>query len=396
MKLLFYYSYEKAYTDENGNIYISGNFPPEVWERYLSISEHLDVVLRDGGRIKREDAIKTKQIIDTQKINVILVPDLKKSLRSFLSLINRRNIKETQNKLIEDNDAVIIRVASEPMIRKCRIKKIPYVIEVVGCPWDAYWNYSLKGKIIAPLKYMYAKREIRLANWTLYVTSSFLQKRYPTNGETVACSNVSLERIDETILAKRLKKINTNLKDKIILGTAAKIDVRGKGHEFVIKALSYLKKEGKTNYEYQVVGSGDATFLERISRKYNVQDQLKIIGQVPHLKVFEWLESIDIYIQPSLQEGLPRAVIEAMSYAVPCIGTDVAGIPELISNDVLYHKKDYVSLANIILTMNTKRQNELAKRNFEESKKYNVEILAERRREFYNKFKKFYFGDSDD
>ncbi len=84
MKLLFYYSYEKAYTDENGNIYISGNFPPEVWERYLSISEHLDVVLRDGGRIKREDAIKSKQIIDTQKINVILVPDLKKSLRSFL------------------------------------------------------------------------------------------------------------------------------------------------------------------------------------------------------------------------------------------------------------------------------------------------------------------------
>ena len=44
------------------------------------------------------------------------------------------------------------------------------------------------------------------------------------------------------------------------------------------------------------------------------------MGGVPHNKIFQLLDDIDLYIQPSLQEGLPRSVVEAMSRACPIIG----------------------------------------------------------------------------
>ena len=65
-------------------------------------------------------------------------------------------------------------------------------MEVVGCPWDAYWNYSLKGKIVAPFATYMMKRRVKSAPFVLYVTNKFLQKRYPTKGKKINCSNVEL------------------------------------------------------------------------------------------------------------------------------------------------------------------------------------------------------------
>ena len=52
------------------------------------------------------------------------------------------------------------------------------------------------------------------------------------------------------------------------------------------------------------------------------------------------LTDSDIYIQPSLQEGLPRAVVEAMSTALPCIGFNTGGIPELLEPEYIVKLKN--------------------------------------------------------
>lgn len=85
----------------------------------------------------------------------------------------------------------------------------------------------------------------------------------------------------------------------------------------------------------------------------NVADQIKIIGQMPHDKVFTWLDSIDIYAQPSRQEGLPRAMIEAMSRGIPCIGAKTAGIPELIDNKYIFtnSKTEVEEISKLLLDM---------------------------------------------
>lgn len=120
----------------------------------------------------------------------------------------------------------------------------PFLIEVVGCTWDAYWNYNNLGKLIALPSFIYMRKIVKNSKYVIYVTNKFLQKRYPTNGINTNCSNVYLKEIDECVLRKRLDKINNlRVQDKIILGTAAAVDVKNKGQQYVIKALGKLKNK---------------------------------------------------------------------------------------------------------------------------------------------------------
>src|SRR5690606_13083700 len=132
------------------------------------------------------------------------------------------------------------------------------------------------------------------------VPNNFLQSRYPTKGLVENCSNVALQNFTEETLPKRIEKISTmKEQNKSIIGTTAALNVRYKGQQYVIKALGQLKKQGIYCYEYQLVGNGDKSYLQKMARKYNVEDQVKFIGPLHHNQVFDWLDKIDIYCQPS-------------------------------------------------------------------------------------------------
>ncbi len=64
--------------------------------------------------------------------------------------------------------------------------------------------------------------------------------------------------------------------------------------------------------------------------------KLKIIGPVRHDQVFPWLDSLDLYIQSSYQEGLCCSVIEALSRALPVICSDTGGNYELVEQKVYF------------------------------------------------------------
>ena len=110
---------------------------------------------------------------------------------------------------------------------------------------------------------------------------------------------------------------------------------------------------------------------------------------MPHKKVFDWLETIDIYAQPSRQEGLPRALIEAMSRAVPAFGARTAGIPELLDDKFIFSntRTNIDELIEILKSFDKATMTVQAKRNYEESKKYDKEVIEERRRNFFEDFK---------
>lgn len=61
-----------------------------------------------------------------------------------------------------------------------------------------------------------------------------------------------------------------------------------------------------------------------------------------------FLDTVDIYIQPSKQEGLPRSVVEAMSRGCLCVGSRIAGIPELLSTKYLFNAGNVMQIAKIL------------------------------------------------
>lgn len=264
---------------------------------------------------------------------------------------------------------------------------IPYLSIVVGCSWDAMWNYDWRGKLLALPAFLRLRNVVARSPYAIYVTKEFLERRYPCKGKTTNASNVQIPIFDDSILEDRIDRINNSNDECIKLVTVADVDVRYKGQEYVIKALSRLKGKSSINYHYYLIGGGNPAFLRNIAHRYCIQDNIHFVGPLSHDNVLKQLDSMDICIHPSKQEGLPRALIEAMSRALPAIGTKVAGIPELLSQQSLVRKGSVTDIVNAVLRLSNKKiMLEEARRNFNVASDYSIDVINARRQAFIQSF----------
>lgn len=362
-------------TEYKGRYYF-GSSLSTIIKRYFHYFGKLVICTRIDNQPYNETLIDVTEMID----HIILCnSQMKVLLGQYNKLINKE---------IENVDIVIARLPS--FIGYCAAdlaKKqcVKVLTESMGCAWDAYWNHGLIGKAIAPYMYFKMKSVVRNADFAIYVTSKFLQQRYPTSCLTLAASNVNLQNLDDSILHKRKQKLSHYKKNDIILMTTAAVNVRYKGQEYVIRAIPYLNKVG-IKVKYYLVGGGEQDYLKALASNLNVLDQIEFTGKISLDEVFQLLDSVDIYIQPSLQEGLPRSVIEAMSRGCACIGARTAGIPELISDDMVVRRKKVKDIAKKILwytNLELKDKELIAKNNICEAQKHSNDILNTKRERFF-------------
>jgi glycosyltransferase involved in cell wall biosynthesis len=373
--------HDHTFIIKNGRYYTSGSLNNKLFQRYKNCFGEVTVFAVE--RPATED--DTRHICEQNEVDCVHFTLVEKRNNLFSIIKNRKKVKQA----VLNHDYLIIRLPSVygimAIIYARKLNK-PYLIEMVGCPWDAFWNHSWKGKLVAPFMWYATKKAVKNAPYVLYVTNEFLQGRYPSTGKTIGCSDVALPNLDESILEARLHKIDQMTKNKpIVLGTTAAVDVRYKGQEYVIQAIAELNRQGY-NYEYRLVGGGDKARLQSIAEKYGVADKVIFEGSIPHERVFDYLDSIDIYVQPSKQEGLPRALIEAISRGCPCIGSNAGGIPELLDNYHIFSSGNVKELATILASFDIEKMIKQAKRNFEFSKGYAKEIIETRRNEFFKEF----------
>lgn len=376
MKALFVHDHK--FPKKNNEFYFSYGFDKEFFNRYLEIVDEFEILARESNGNSGLLSKVNKNINFT-------------TLKKYTDFLNKE-IRSEIDTIINNNDFLIVRLPSilgiYSIVRAEKFNK-PYIIELVGCPWDAYMNNDIKKIWFAPIITYLVKKYIKKASHVVYVTNNFLQKRYPTNGKSISCSNVFLPKVDKKDLYNRIKKIEKmdNFKSTRpkIIGTCGTIDAKYKGQEYVIKAISQLKSEG-FDFEYQLVGGGDQSYLKSVAEKYNVTDKINFIGELEHKKVYEWLENIDIYVQPSLTEGLPRTVIEALSKGCPICGSNAGGIPELIDNKFVFEKKNVEDICKKIKKFDYKSMLIQSKKNFNESKNYVKDKLYDKRKKFFSDF----------
>lgn len=126
----------------------------------------------------------------------------------------------------------------------------------------------------------------------------------------------------------------------------------------------------------------------KIAEKCKVTENIVFLGSLSHYEVLREMDYADIYIQPSLQEGLPRSVIEAMSRACLCLGAKTAGIPELIDNECIFKRASSKDIYNVILNIIEKDLKKYAKKNFKKAEEYQVDVLENRRIKYFEMIKK--------
>ncbi|MBR2753682.1 glycosyltransferase family 4 protein [Candidatus Saccharibacteria bacterium] len=375
------------YKDKDG-VYCSTNITEEMLSRYFCVADEIHVLIRTY-QIDKTYKDANLQKIDNPKIRVIELGNIV----SIKGLLQKNKLKKKLEPIVNECNLVFLRlpgITCNVVADICKEQNKKYLVEVGGCAWDAYWNHGILGKIVAPYMEHAEKKTTRNASFATYVTQKWLQNRYPCFCENIEASNVYLPEQDEKVIEKRLKRIDSykDCKD-LTIGTIANVDVRYKGQEYIIKAIAKLNKKGY-NFKYELVGGGDQTFLKKIAVKYGVEKNVFFRGALLHNDVIKWLDGIDIYAQPSKQEGLPRSVIEAMSRGVPCIGSNVAGIPELIDENMIFPCGNTNQIAKIIFNFDKKTLATSSIQNFEMAKGFILDKLEKKRNIIYRK----YFMDS--
>lgn len=271
-------------------------------------------------------------------------------------------------------------------------KKI--LLEVVGNGFEALWYHSFKGKLIAyPLHWLY-KSAILHADYVTYITHNYLQSVYNTKGTscdflpnvTIDFSNLSIEER----LQRRLERHKALQEDrqKMVIGMVASYNVRYKGHDTLFKAITCMLKkhpEIRRHLEIELVGANSSKRLEKLATHLGISDLVRFKGVMPNNSVLEWLDSVDVYVQPSQTEAAGRSIVEALSRGCLVITSNVGGMREVIDSEWRFPKNNSDKFAELIfkaLNLTLKDLDSLARKGIEKSKDYDKEKIQEKRLAF--------------
>ncbi len=133
--------------------------------------------------------------------------------------------------------------------------------------------------------------------------------------------------------------------DAFVVIQVARLD-RLKDWATALRAVNLLFSEDPTA-KFVVVGDGeDRSRLERLTQELQIKERVLFLGSRPD--VARLLQAADAFMLSSISEGIPLTLIEAMASGLPCVATNVGGVPELISDGetgLLVDAGDYVGLA---------------------------------------------------
>lgn len=124
-----------------------------------------------------------------------------------------------------------------------------------------------------------------------------------------------------------------------------------KCHNIIIETCKNLK-ENNLKFHLTLIGDGPLKGkIQKLVKNDDLQSMVTFTGWVNHNDIPKYMAKADLYIQPSLTEGMPISVLEAMYMKLPVILSDAGGMPELIQEKggILIEKNNKEQLYNAIL-----------------------------------------------
>lgn len=168
-------------------------------------------------------------------------------------------------------------------------------------------------------------------------------------------SDVKIEVIPDGVNLDTFQPVqrDTNPKKVRILSIGRLIP--RKGFQFLIKALPHVIENTESEFEIEIVGDGPyQEELIKLAENLNVISKLHFSGSIPYSDLPQKYYDADLFILPSLAEGMPLVVLEAMGTGLPIISSRVQGIEELVAenfNGVLFNPGNVDELANCLIKL---------------------------------------------
>jgi phosphatidyl-myo-inositol dimannoside synthase len=364
----------------DGTVWGPAAYGEALWARYLEVFSSVLVAAR-VVRVPRAAAGATPA--SRSRVEFCELSPYTGTSGLMRALPSRRQVLGTG---VHRTDAIIVRSPSPLAFltaRAAAARGRVFAAEVVGDPDQVFspgaFRHPFRGWLRAAATA--AQRQIaRDAIATLYVTTDALQRRYPTGGLAFAASDAAL---DDGVFESARRPTRQPHEPHVLVSVGA-LDQPYKGTDVLLRAVSLLRQDD-VPVRLRIVGEGRLRpALEREARALGLGGHVEFLGQQARAGVVAALDSAHLFVLPSLTEGLPRALLEAMARVLPAVATDVGGVPELLPAACLVRPRDARALADCIAKLLSDEHGRLrlGEGNREQARRHHERVQAPIRREF--------------
>lgn len=368
----------------DGRTWSDGSLDYGFWQRYLDVFSGVSV----AARVRPvAEAPPHARPVDGPGVSVAALPYF---VGPWQFLPRRAALRRALRAALRPDQAVILRAPgtiATMLHGLLAARGQPWGVEVVGDPQDVFAPGGVRSVLRPLLRRWYAgnlRRQCAAACAVAYVTAGALQSRYPAAPGVLVTSYSSIELDDDALVAAPPPARPLPGPFRLVL--VGSLEQLYKGPDVLIEALGTLVARG-LDLHLAIVGDGrHRAELEALVRARGLGQRVRFAGRLPAgAAVRAELDRADLFVLPSRTEGLPKALVEAMARGLPCLGSRVGGIPELLPEEALVEPGDAAGLAARIeaLLHDPPRRARLAAQNLSTARDYRVALLRERRRAFY-------------
>jgi glycosyltransferase involved in cell wall biosynthesis len=236
-----------------------------------------------------------------------------------------------------------------------KLLKKPLIIKVHGTDINEFTQYYLRRTMI-----IYALSQ---ADKVIAVSKALKQKiitlGIPESHIEVIFNGIDTNKFKPLSQIRIREKLNLPLDKRIVLFVGYLKPV--KGLNYLLDAFSLLVSKKNAPLSLFIVGEGESkqNLLVQVKER-DIADSVEFVGAKPHEEIPLWMNACDVFCLPSLNEGLPNVVLEALACGKPVVATNVGGIPEIIENGecgLLVPPGNSTELANAIYAVINKSFN---------------------------------------
>ena len=352
-------------------------------QRYLDVFDSVTLV---GRLFPIEDP--TAKPVEGPAVTFFPMPEY---LGPVQYLFKHKAIQARAREVYSPKSAIIM----SPSTAGAALQKIfrnsghPYGLEVGSDPYDILAPGAMQIPFRAAFRQILPRQlrtDCRRANAVLYVTKEALQRRYPCPNYSVGVSDVELP----SRYVLEAPRIYSDRQIHFVLVMVGSLEQLYKAPHIAIAAIALCTQQG-LELTLRIIGDGKhRPELEQQAAELGIRERVEFLGKLPAGdRIFAELDRADVFLMPSFQEGLPRAMVEAMARAKPCIATAVGGIPELLPPEDLVVAGDASALADKIKAVVTQpeRMSRMSAQNLRTAQDYTEEVLRQQRNAFYQHLK---------
>ena len=361
------------------------------WTRYMNVFD----TVRIASRVKYvQDIDPNWKRVDGDHIEIFEIPFFQGPVQL---LKGYGGIRKVLRKAYEDCDAVLYRMPSptgQLLWNTGKKLSIPKALEVVYDPIDELKdkNSNFIFKAVARYNINALKGQCLSANGVSYVTEHSIQDHFPSYARCYGEDKEHFESYYSTITLDAdafgtARDYSGNKYFIFVLSDVAMNSDR-KGEKVLLHVIKELRDQ-QIDCRAIIIGDGSKRQeFEQLAIELGIKTWVHFTGLLGSPdEVRHFLTEGDMFVFPTLAEGLPRGILEAMALGMVVVSSPVGGIPEIIDKDYLVSPEDPHSYTEIIkkLISNRELMNRVSQKNYEKSLEFRNELLQRKRDEFYQK-----------